>query len=246
MTRVLRSPGLPHVSCILSHPHNGSVRGASTLAWFLSKLWGCWRFSLAAKLHFHLSAPGNVQQIFILTEAPNCIWLCRQTCLHLFWQLRIKEKTLEERLLYLHPFPPSSVTEQGWLNSALAVTCRLPLANVSPFPRRDASHTVSFPGQKSSSGCEGMVCLSFFVLSELGGLWTHPSHLTTVFQLWTGARNSSELTTPLGPVSHPLLVSAPPGWYGLLQAVTCLVEPLGRRKHPQDLNQLSSRVARLV
>lgn len=32
--------------------------------------------------------------------------------------------------------------------------------------------------------------------------------------------------------SFTLLVSAPPGWNSFLQAVTCPVEPLGRRRHP--------------
>jgi len=35
-------------------------------------------------------------------------------------------------------------------------------------------------------------------------------------------------------------VSAPPGWYRILQDVVCLVEPLGGRTHPQDLNHLSA------
>ena len=64
MTQALKLPVLPHVSCILSHPCSGSTKRASTLAWFLSKLWGCSQCPLSAELNFHWSATGNIQQIF--------------------------------------------------------------------------------------------------------------------------------------------------------------------------------------
>lgn len=55
---------IPHMSCIPNHSHSSSTKGASTLAWFLSKLGGCLQCCLAAKSHFHLRAPGNLQQVF--------------------------------------------------------------------------------------------------------------------------------------------------------------------------------------
>lgn len=149
--------------------------------------------------------------IFVITEIPNFTWLCSHTGLHLLWQLHVEEKILEERSqnhrsLDLHPFPAQPVTGQAWLSSALALRLWPSLAKVSLFPAAMSSHTENFPWW-GAAGRNGPA----FPALQPGGLWTHPSH-PTVFHLFTGARNSSELTIPPGPVSHPLLVTAPPGW----------------------------------